>query len=563
MPTNSSSRAAPPRRSRRHSSTTSPLPLTGATDSGVFAIHDAVTDQHGEPWLRCGTSQASVWVRKADFLPNDPEVFRKLNRLNVFCLTRQSKEKIKQAVEACQPTRIEHVAIHSGWAGSTYVFGDGTVAPANPKPPIIVGIKRDSSQLPRGSLKGWQDGIGPIVRGQTIPLFLLGVSFCALLRRLAPVDYHNILIELEADGTAGKSILSAMACSPYRGNSEGDTGGGSSWDRTVISSDDLKLKFRDSLIALDEAQLAGKTERERNANIQQTVFKMFTTGTRSRFGDESPPEHSRFAFLSTTNTPLSEIVSGNKSLRDAALSRMITVTIDPKRPFGVLDSIPLGFVNTSEAMEDLRAAVDLNYGWPARAFVERLVQEISGDEEGFKAKLKKELSRTRGKLRANASSAVREEKSFALIAIAGRLARKWGVIPQNWGSISQACLRVQRDFTKSPVSRTTAHQTPIMEYRRRYQHAIVQLGTENLRLQPLEFENASGFLLGHGREQELIISTKRFRLEFPEHEKIVRSLRGEGLAKTEDGKSKKLSIKTPRSISRSGRAYCFKIGKFG
>ena len=491
------------------------------------------------------------------------EVFPRLTKLGAPCLTRTSKDTILKAVEACQPVRKEHVASRSGWAGSVYVLADGTTVPSEPKPPLIIGLTPDRTQEPKGSLEGWQEGVGPIVQGQTIPLFLLGVAFCALLRRLTPPDYHNVLVELVGDGAAGKTILSSLASSVFRGNPEGDTGGGASWDRTQLSVDESKITGRDSLVVFDEAQLAGRTEQERNTNVQQTVFRMFGTGARSRVGDLGPPEHSRVAFLSTSNTPLSEMVSGNQLLKDAALSRIITVTIDPARPYGALDALPKGFKDSAEAMEGLRSAVDLNYGWPARAFLERLIKEIAEDEAAFKAKLKRDLASFRSDCRAKASSAVRAEKSFALIAVAGRLARKWGVIPKHWGSVSKACLRIQRTLVEVPPPRGKSAQSRIQEYVSHNKDRIKKISSsDNPDLAITEYENAAGFLIGSGQDMEFIMSTKMYRTIFDGDEMLLRLLRELGLMKTEIGKDAKLSTKTPRKICASGRSYRFRIGRF-
>ena len=330
--TNASSHASPrphSRSSRNSAAQTSVPPVPG--------ILDAVIDQHDDHWIRYGRPNRSVWFKVTDLISASSEVFKRLSSVGAHYLTRQGQDRVKTAVEQHTAHRDALVAARPGWLGHHFVFGDGTVvSPKGDAREIIIAFEAASKFSPVGSLPEWQREVGPLVTDQPLPLFTLCYAFVPPLMRFVPPGYPNPGFEVVGEAECGKSTLGVIAESVWAGDPNSDCGGGVAWDLTLNSIDDIKRQHRDTLLFLDEGNLAGANLRERKELIQQAVFKLASTEEKARMGDKGPRQTTNLATLSTTNSPLCELAEGTVHVRGAAHSRMITIRVADERPFGVL-----------------------------------------------------------------------------------------------------------------------------------------------------------------------------------------------------------------------------------
>ena len=219
----------------------------------------------------------------------------------------------------------------------------------------------------------------------------------------------------------------------------------------------------------------------------------------------------------------------------------------------------------------MRAAANWNYGVAGRAFVERLVREVARDEQAFRTYLEENIERQIQRATTHASGSARVEKAFALITVAGLLAKKWGVLPEAWGSLSRAVRAVQKDCLEGGLlhgntKKTQAAAPPhaiskVMSYVERNRGKLIRVANLDEPCTPETFARAAGFLTTRGPNRKLMVPAARFQMEFPEYRAMVRELRSQGLAKTEGGTHPKLTIKAPSAICATGRVYCIDIGK--
>jgi hypothetical protein len=540
-----------------------PDPGRAPASSSSPGIIDAVIDQHGGHWIRYGSRDRSVWFAAEDLISASPAVFRRLSSVGAHCLTRTSQDRIKREVEAHTTYRAALVASRPGWLDGHYIFGDGTVAaPPGDEKEVIVAFEGDPKFTPQGTLAEWQASVGPLVADQPLALFALALAFVGPLLRFAPAGYTNPLIELVGPRECGKSSLGVLAASVWAGNPDSDTGGGETWDLTLNALDDQKRRHRDNFLLLNEGNLVGASSQERRNIVQQAVFKLAETGERRRFGDEGASEHARCAVLSTTNTPLEDLVEGSPEVRGALHSRMVTLRIDADRPFGVLASIPAGCATSREAMERLRVAADENYGVAGRAFMKRLVRDAATDEEYLRHIIARGLD-SYLRRRSEAGGSARVAKCFALVAVAGALARRYGVLPEAWDLVFGTVHEVQDSLVAAeamPKAKPRASALDaVSAYVARERGNLIPVGDLTRQLAAAEFEKAAGFLRKQAGRKELLVPAARFQREFPDHVAMMRELRSAGLAKTEGGDRPKLTIKAPRAVCEGGRLYCVVI----
>ncbi|WP_192216568.1 DUF927 domain-containing protein [Methylobacterium bullatum] len=518
-------------------------------------------DQEEDRWVRYGTPTRALWIRVSEFTRTD--VFSQLANIDPSLIEPAAQRALRSEVAKVEPYRSAFVAGTPGWIEGHFVLGDGGLLqpPLDPRE-VIVTFPRNSKFAACGSLAEWQAGIGPIVARQPLALFALSVAFVGPLLPFVPPDYLSPLFELVGDPGCGKSTLGMLAASVWAGDRNSNCGGGETWNLTPGRFDETKLAHRHMLLLLDEANLAGASKEARKQLIHQAVFGLSNTGQRQRSGDQLTKPHAHLAVLSTSNRCLSDLIEGSEAERGALTERMVTISIARERSYGVLDHLPSGYSGAAAAVEALRAASNEHWGTAGTAFIERMQGQIARDEEAFRGTLKRVLDRHREALSADIEKE-RVRKCFALVALAGMLARRWGIIPKAWGSSAPAVYAVAREAAGNQKSRSqSASVTPIQQIRtyfEKHRTDVVDVSTLQAPLSKVAFEATAGFVKQVEGATELMIPARRFQEAFPQHEALMRVLRDDGQARTESGRKPKLTIKTPRAICGDGRVYCVKL----
>ncbi|WP_227440289.1 DUF927 domain-containing protein [Methylobacterium sp. W2] len=520
-----------------------------------------MTDQEDVSWVRYGTPTRALWIRVSEFARTD--VFAQLANIDPTLIEPAAQRALRSEVAKVETYRSALVAGTSGWIEGHFVFGDGRVLqPPNDTREVIVTFPPVTKFAASGSLAEWQAGIGPIVARQPLGLFALSVAFVGPLLPFVPPDYLSPLFEFVGDPGCGKSTLGMLASSVWAGDRDSTCGGGETWNLTPGRFDETKLAHRHMLLLLDEANLAGASKQARKQLIQQSVFGLTNTGQRQRSGDPLNKPHAHLAVLSTSNRRLSDLIEGSEAERGALTERMVTISIAPERPYGVLDHVPPGYSGSAVAVEALRAAINEHWGVAGTVFIERMQERIAHYEQDFRGTLKRVLDAHREAVSATIEKE-RVRKCFALVALAGMLARRWGIIPKPWGSPAEAVYAVARETTDRQNSRSeSASVAPIQQiqtYFEKHRTHVVDVSTLQAPLSKVAFEATAGFVRQVEAATELMIPALRFQEAFSQHEALMRALRETGQARTESGRKPKLTIKTPRAICGDGRVYCVKL----
>ncbi len=527
----------------------------GRATEAMPGIIDAVRDQDGVCWIRYGAPGRAIWFSLPELVSQSLDVFRRVSTVDSRCLMPTSQSGFKRRVEEHSAYRDALVASRPGWLDGHYVFGDATfISPRSDDRKVIVTADPNPKFSPQGTLAEWQAEIGPLVTEQPLLFFSLAFAFVGPILRFAPSHYHNPQAELVSRGEIGKSTVGKLAASVWAGNSGADSGGGETWHGTLNSLDTLKRDHRDGLLFIDEFNLAGDSAGQRREIGRQAVFQFASTAGKRRMGDPPKSEHARIAVLSTTNSALAEVLQDTPDVRDAALSRMLTLRIANDAPNGVFDHLPEGYRDARRATEALDAAVNRSWGSAAEAFVAELVKAAERNEAGLRRLIEGGLERYMQRDRIEVRSA-RIQKTLAITAVAASLAQRYGVMRSSWGSPLAMIQAVAAGLSPSTVARI-APSDRIAEYVKRHRSEIVDVSTLRGPLLATAFGRTPGFLRDRDGRTELLVPAGRFQETFPDYQDLMRELRTLGLAVTEGGRQAKLTIKAPRSICREGRVYC-------
>ncbi|WP_157959722.1 DUF927 domain-containing protein [Devosia submarina] len=532
---------------------------TKLSDTAPAGILDAVRDQHGDHWIRYGTSDRALWFSLPDLQLSPQSVFGRLAGPGMVFLATSTKNRFMNLIEAHEDYREALVASHPGWVGGVYVYGNGECeAQSDDDRPVIVGFEPNRKFDACGTLKGWKQGIHPLVRGQTFPMFALAYSFIGPLLQFAPPDLHNPLVEFVGDPGTGKSTLGVMASSVWGGNPGSDVGGGESWKVTLNSLDPIRRTYSDCQLTLDEGNLLGSNPSERGVLLQIAVFALFSTEVKRRYTDNGSTDHLRHATLSTTNLPVRELVAARETIQDAIEQRMVTII--PESKFGVLDSLPRGFTNSRAVIEALRSASDADYGVAGREFVRRLQLWNSHPQNDLPASVRHRMKHYEAHARSQSErSPPRITKTFAITFAAGSLAQKCGLVPGTSWELLDTIRRVHETVATAPKDVENDGLDSIRNYAAANWSEMISFDDLAEAIPEREFEATPGFWRQTDGETELLIPSSRLQAAFPEYRAMMQSLRDSGHARTEGGKFPKLTTKSPRWLCPTGRVYCIRL----
>jgi hypothetical protein len=245
---------------------------------------------------------------------------------------------------------------------------------------------------------------------------------------------------------------------------------------------------------------------------------------------------------------LRKLVPAKAAVQGALASRMITIRIRKDEPYGVLTSLPKGCSTSQRSIEAVRAAIDEHYGSAGRAFIARVVEAATSDQEGLRRFLQKRMAGFLERVERDHRSA-RVRNAFALTYAAGRLARDWGILPKAWGPLLPAILTVYRSVQPPSRKKPTALDR-IKAYREKHRSEIVRASALSKPYTRAEFDTAAGFTRKGQAGEELLVPSTRLKAEFPDHVEVMRELRRQGVAKTERGENRSSPSKLPKKSAR-------------
>jgi putative DNA primase/helicase len=237
----------------------------------------------------------------------------------------------------------------------------------------------------------------------------------------------------------GQSSKGKTTCIETAGSAWGGPVYRETWRATSNGLEAIAMAHNDCLLILDEQGQALPREAGEVAYLlangmdKVRARKSLETRTRRRW---------QTLFLSTGEVTLSDKMREDGRAPKAGQDvRMVDIPVNP-------DGLDQAFevwsdFESSKAMADhLRVATRRYYGTAARAFLERL---CLAKEEDLLALERRKVSWARAHMPRGADSQVgRVVDRFALVALAGELALKWGVVPWtlgNAGWAAELCLQ--------------------------------------------------------------------------------------------------------------------------
>ncbi len=412
---------------------------------------------------------------------------------------------------------------------------------------VVIAFDSDSRFSARGSLKEWQRGVHPLIRNQPNVALAIAFGLVGPLLRFMQSDVNNPILELCAEKQSGKTTLGISVAALWGDDPNSNLGIGTSFASTINAIEKQWSWFSDIGLLVDEVNLAG-IGRKADESLGHFVFLSETGAPRRRLGDgpDTGPG-TRLATLVTANDPIMQQLSAGQR-QDAAASRIVTLSLGRS----VFVSTPACFSRQQDAARELQTVSRANAGAVGHHFVEQLLTRKW--RSGLRNTLEGALRRQMTKLDEFALSP-RERNTFALIMLAAVAATDLLVFRKEWNAAALV-MQVVRNYALKGRPTTNSDVLARVQAFLTDKTLNVPKDSKGLPCEAAGLDDAWGYDFYSAGERLVAIGCRTFREAFPDHVMVMRFLGDRGLAKTEGGSQKKLTIKTPSAVANGGRVYC-------
>jgi hypothetical protein len=303
----------------------------------------------------------------------------------------------------------------------------------------------------RGTLKDWQHNIGNLCSGNSRLLFAASLACTGPILSLVKGPRTGGF-QISGRAETGKTTMAMVAGSiwgSHRDRHRQDKGFVESWNTTVNQLEETARVHSDTFMALDETNLAGKTDVERAAATLDGMFRLSEGAKKGRY-NEAAKAAWRFYFLSTSNLTLDELAEkGGVSIDDQHRGRLVDIGL-PTGPdtFGIYEDLH-GFSDGAAFTDAIKSRCRTVFGTPGYGLVRKLYQNRNS-----RLYAKKFVSARRSyyiiRIRKEAESKglkplERATARFATVYAAGCLAIKYGIFTWTRKELLRAILSCQLD----------------------------------------------------------------------------------------------------------------------
>lgn len=512
-------------------------------------------DQHHIRRIMVETSQGSVWLSMMEVV-EPAKAAAKLAQIGLPLPPGKRRTAFFERLTSIEEYQPVHIIDQVGWHPNTFALGDGTqILPDEAEPLRSLYQQQPYKWSVAGTSKGWKKAVAKPLTGQVIPMFVIMLAFAPAIMKFIPC-WINPGFELVGGGGIGKSTLLKLAASVYGGI--GDDGGSrfwETWNTTNAGVETLLEGHTNCLLILDElnALTAGGTTAAKRQAYSGMLFNLSFGIEKTRHNDKRNVQR-QICYLSSSNTPmLQELSGGDPESVKAAADRLLTIRADAGFGIGVFSFVPDGFDNSRQLIDSVMDGARGNHGVAIRAYLQRLVQEVSDDPDVLTGRLKawtREFEK-RALSGADSGSQVRTASLFALIYAAGKLAQHYVVLPKRW-SCGEAVLACYRKHIQDKSTALGGAVDRIQAYAS-LPGVIVCKGATKISQET--FRDSAGLMIGKGIERELVVHPEALRERISDGLSLVKALKAVGVIEGDPG-----TYQTKRTIGgKSIRVYAFKI----
>jgi uncharacterized protein (DUF927 family) len=330
-----------------------------------------------------------------------------------------------------------------GWQGGAFVMPNGETLGQTGELVRFAGeLPGLNVRTPRGTFEGWQEGVARFAVGNPRLAFALACAFSGPLLDLVRPDGGGGF-NLMGYSSKGKSTCLECAASVWGRPDPLPT-----WRATGNGLEGIAASRNDGFLVLDELSQVDPKEA---GSVAYMLANGSAKARATKDGGARAMRQWRLVFLSSGEQGLEDkMMEDGKRPRAGQEVRVPDIPCPPEGMFKVSH----GMSSLGALAEHLKAQARTHFGHGAREFIANLCREWE-HREALRARLKEmEAQWLASAVPAGADAQVRRVAGrFALVAVAGELAQRMGILPwpqQEAASAALDCFRAwldKRGFT--------------------------------------------------------------------------------------------------------------------
>lgn len=515
-----------------------------------------ISDQSGDKWLLVSRGEISAIVRRDAYFGHGRSLWGELAEQGIALTRSASRSIIVAAIEDTKryPQKV-YVATRPGYHCGAFVKPDGSVIGEPKAKHFRVVLERKIPLREAGTLGSWKRVARKFAQGQVVYTTLLGAALVGPVLELFP-EADNVCLWLEGETSTGKSTGLDFYCSVWGAPHQQPGSIGMSLRSTRAGLEQQMMARAGTAFAADEVNHLGQNERDQGERVYDLAF-MVSHGVETERYNDSAALRVQQSFLTTSNTSLPRFLDGlDDSKVGPVLVRFLTIPADAGASHGAFDTIPVGYLDSNEAIAALKEALAVHHGTAANAFLGKLVLARRTDENALKAKLASYRDKFLGRAQVDPSdhAGLRRARSYAFIYAAARLAADWKILP-----LTRLKSLLLESYRRSGAAHVDAAPQPSLTAQQRVQTYILAKGTKIRDLDKRGYRSLtsrrldarSGFLKTIKGRSYLLIRSSRWAKEFgPEGHRVLKELESAGLLIATEGLQTQTRVRSDRNKDR-------------
>ena len=382
------------------------------------------------------------WAMPMSMLAGDGTAYRErlLSLGLVLSPARYAREWLAEYIQTARPEGKARAVNRLGWAGRAFVMPDATIGDTSGERLLLQtsGAGAHAFRV-SGTLAEWQQQVAAPCAGNSRLVLALSAAFAAPLLSLTGAESGGFHYRGKSSG--GKTTALVVAGSVWGGGRL--KGYIKSWRTTDNGLEGVAAGHCDALLCLDELSQV-------DAKAAGAAAYMLANGAgksrAGRGGECREATEWRLLFLSNGEISLADKMAEDGKGRHVAAGqavRVIDLPADAGAGMGLFENLH-GAPSGDAFSRQLKDACGRFYGTAARAFLAAVTGKIDETADAVAAFMADFVARH---VPAGADGQVsRAAARFALVAAAGELAIRVGIVPWPEGEASNAAARCFQDW---------------------------------------------------------------------------------------------------------------------
>lgn len=420
--------------------------------SPIWVISD-FADRSGKSWGKIVSVQADdgtvheIRVARSELFSKPKDVIRRLLDCGLnLARDKRAADRLVDFLKAAKPSKHVVLAEHTGWLDdrySNFIAGKSVIGNVSACT-ISNSTGLGASVATKGSVEDWKSNVGLLCRGN--PMMVLAVSLAFSGPLLRPMGLSGGGLHFRGASSTGKTTLLSLSASVW-----GSRGQISQWRATTSGLEAIAPALNDMLLPLDEiAEISPRA-------LHEAIYMLANGRGKARMtkdGTIADTAQWRLAIISSGEISIQEkLEEGRLGVRAGHEVRLIDIVADSRR-FGAFDHTH-GAHDASSFSNLIQSNCQTLHGTVGVEFVTQLVAAIS---KGGLSKIDNFIRNLARNWLASLQGATngqveRVAHRFAVIAVAGSLATKWGLtgweVPEATSAAKEAFMEwFERHYTE-------------------------------------------------------------------------------------------------------------------